>query len=259
MRNHLLSQILKLIPKNTSMPHQKEHWEEYGYLKPTNIASKSEMEEVSKSLRNELKSSKHNSMMNRHHDLPVLSQLICNNKIWDLIEEYLGPNLILWRSALFLGNPALHWHEDRHADLAQGEANNLSLMIALEDTHEDNCTLFVPGSHSLTIAEKEKKYSLRAEVNEAGNVRYEGQIPSKFYKPITMKAGQCILFHPKLLHASSSYVSEKNDPRSQRANIVLRVTTPQNLISEKAFPKYSLLKHPILIRGRDEYNKNTYS
>ena len=126
---------------------------------------------------------------------------------------------------MFLGNPRLPWHEDRHARLFAREAFSLSILLAIEDSPPDNCTVFVPGSHTLTPAAKEDRYGIAATRQAGGNVRYAGGIAAEFREPLSLEAGEMILFHPGLLHASSGFVNGRDLPSRERMSITLRVTT----------------------------------
>ena len=172
---------------------------------------------------------------NRHVDLPVLAALLEDPVIWRPAHELLGDRLLLWRTNMFLGNPALPWHEDRYAGLFVREAFSVSLMLALEDSPPDNCTVFTPGSHRLTPREKERRYGLEARPQASGNVRYAGQVAAGSCEFLALEAGEMIVFHPGLLHASSGYVSGRTEVSAGRMSITFRVTTPDAKLRDDAF------------------------
>ncbi len=173
---------------------------------------------------------------NRHMDLPSLAGLCANPKVWRPLHDILGEELLLWRTNLFLGNPALPWHEDRHDRLFDRRCSSLSLMLAIDDNPPGNCAVFVPGSHRLTLSEKESRFGIQAIPQASGNVRYEGQIAMEFCKPIRLEAGQAVLIHPRLLHASSGYLKGQFDPSGDRMSLTLRVTLPGTRLRAEAFP-----------------------
>ncbi|MCY4581910.1 MAG: phytanoyl-CoA dioxygenase family protein, partial [Chloroflexi bacterium] len=129
------------------------------------------------------------------------------------------------------------WHEDRHARLFVREAFSLSILLALEDSPTDNCTVFVPGSHPLTVSEKEDYYGITAARLAGGNVRYAGEIAARFREPLPLQAGETVLFHPGLLHASSGFVNRREPESSERTSITFRVTTPGVELRDAAFPE----------------------
>ena len=138
---------------------------------------------------------------------------------------------------MFLGNPRLPWHEDRHARLFAREAFSLSMLLAIEDSPPDNCTVFVPGSHRLTVPEKEAGYGIKATHQAGGNVRYAGEIAAEIREPQPLKAGEMVLFHPGLLHASSGFVNGREPAAAARMSISLRVTTSGVEVRDEAFPE----------------------
>ena len=172
---------------------------------------------------------------NRHVDLPVLAALLEDPTIWQPAHELLGERLLLWRTNMFLGNPALPWHEDRYAGLFVRETFSLSLMLAIEDSPTDNCTVFAPGSHRLTPREKERRYGIGARPQASGNVRYAGPVTSELCEFLSLEAGELIAFHPRLLHASSDYVNGRSEPSAERMSITFRVTTPDAKLRDEAF------------------------
>ena len=174
--------------------------------------------------------------MNRHVDLPVLSALCGEPAVWAAAHDILGDELLLWRTNMFLGNPTLPWHEDRHAGLFLRKAFSLSMLLAIEDSPPDNCTVFVPGSHAMTVPEKERKYAIEAKYQRFGNVRYSGAISAESHEPVPLEAGEAVLFHPELLHASAAYVNGRASSSSERMSCTFRVTSPDVKVRDEAFP-----------------------
>lgn len=173
--------------------------------------------------------------MNRHVDLPALATLAKDPRIWRFAHDILGEGLMLWRTNMFLGNPALPWHEDRHAGLFIGEAFSISLMLAIEDSPPDNCVVVARGSHRLSIGQKERKFGIQARRQAFGNLRYSGQVAAKSCEFVPLKAGELIVFHPELMHASSGHVNGLAEVSAERMSIVFRVTTPDAKLHDEAF------------------------
>lgn len=186
--------------------------------------------------------------MNRHCDLPEVARIVREAAVWDRLAQALGPGLVLWRSNLFLGNPRLDWHEDRHANLLGG-APSVSALLALRDSPADNCTLAVPGSHLLDPDAKAARYGLQRNDQEGGNIRYAGRLDEDQFVRLALRAGECIVFPPSLLHASSGYVG-RAAPATPRLSLVLRVTTTAADISPQAYaPTLPRESWPVLMRG----------
>ena len=166
------------------------------------------------------------STRNRHIDLPVLDGLSADADFWRPIHDVLGGELLLWRTNMFLADPRLPWHEDRHSEAFEGDVLSFSTLFALDDLPSQSCTVFVPGSHRLTVAEKERRYGLSATYRESGNIRYAGQVAERFRAPLPLKAGEAVLFHPHLLHASGSYARDRCRTSRERMILTFRITAP---------------------------------
>ena len=138
---------------------------------------------------------------------------------------------------MFPCNPRLPWHEDRHARLFASEAFSLSMLLAIEDSPPENCTVVVPGSHGLTVPEKEAKYGITTTRQAGGNVRYAGEIATRFREPRPLKAGEMVLLHPGLLHASSGFVNGRNPAATERMSISFRVAESGAELRDEAFPE----------------------
>lgn len=187
--------------------------------------------------------------MNRHFDVPAILDLCAQADFLDHMQAILrAPGLVLWRTNFFSGNPRLRWHEDHHENLCVGPDISLSCLVGITDGDATNCTLLVPGSHRLSIREKEAKFGIQAERMSGGNLRYEGLIPPAEFVRVPLMAGECIIFHPALLHASSGFVDKATGP--DRLSVVFRVTTTRMKILPKAYfgsPRGA--GRPLLVKG----------
>lgn len=216
--------------------HRSE-WEQRGVIGPLEVLTRHEAARIARDFREQYARSGIVATRNRHPDLPVLAELCAHPNLWWPAHDLLGDKLLLWRTNMFLGNPRLPWHEDRHARLFVGGAFNLSMLLAFEDSRPDNCTVVVPGSHVLTAPEKEARYGVTATYKALGNVRYAGEIAAGFREPLPLKAGEMALFHPRLLHASSGFVNGGEQAAEERMSIAFRVTTSGVEVRDEAFPE----------------------
>lgn len=213
----------------------RRDWERRGLVGPVEVLTRHEAARVARDFRAQYARSGIAATRNRHVDLPVLAELCASPRLWQPAHDLLGDDLLLWRTNMFLGNPRLPWHEDRHARLFVREAFSLSMLLAIKDSPPDNCTVFVPESHTLTILEKEDRYGVTATHQAGGNVRYAGEIGAEFREPLSLKTGEMIVFHPRLLHASSGFVNGEVPAASERMSIAIRVTTSRAELGNEAF------------------------
>ena len=212
-------------------------WNEAGLLGPFRPfeTPANDMAAMARDVQRQLDGTAHLGTMNRHFDLAPLREIFNRLRIWESVNQLLGgKGLVLWRSNVFRGNPALPWHEDSHAGLMVGTDASVSVMVALTDNPRANCMVYAPGSHKLSVVEKEQRYGIVAERKRGGNVRYRGVLQPKDYLHLLPKAGECAIFHPALLHASQGWVAGA-DAVGERVNVVLRLTTPAMRILPAAY------------------------
>ena len=187
--------------------------------------------------------------MNRHFDIPAVFDLCVQANFLDHMQAILqAEGLVLWRTNIFSGTPKLRWHEDHHGNLIEGPDISLSCLVGVTDGDAGNCTLLVPGSHRLSVAEKEARFGIQAERMPGGNIRYEGCLPANEFVRAPLTAGQGIIFHPALLHASSGFVDCAAG--RDRLSVVFRVTTTRMEVLPRAYggsPKGAT--RPVLVRG----------
>jgi hypothetical protein len=162
------------------------HWHAHGYVPPVRVMPAAAMAAHVAAFERQ-----HDGgpAMNRHCDLPALQAICRDVDVWGRIGSLLGPDLLLWRTNLFLGQPSLQWHEDQHARLLNG-GFGLSALVALTDGSDDNCTLLAPGSHALDPEAKARRYGLSADPRAGGNIRYQGQLDPADFIRMPLRAGE---------------------------------------------------------------------
>ena len=216
------------------------HWNaEACPLGPLPLLGENEAARIKSAIRAQRSRSGVSSTRNRHIDLPVLDALSVDADFWRPIHDVLGRELLLWRTNMFLADPRLPWHEDRHSEAFEGDALSFSTLLAMDDLPSQSCTVFVPGSHRLSVAEKERRYGIAATYRESGNIRYAGQVAERFCAPLPLEAGEAVLFHSHLLHASGSYARDRRRTSRERMILTFRITTPAAVLRDSAFPEAS--------------------
>jgi hypothetical protein len=179
-----------------------------------------------------------------------------NPQILDLVEQLIGPDIILWGSQVFckpaLSGKAIPWHQDGQYWPIKPRAT-CSVWIALDDaTPENGCMRYIPGSH-VSAAVYAHRSSGRADVVldqevepdlfDAGSARDD-----------VLVAGQFSLHDVYLIHGSNANRSAK-----RRAAFVIRYMPTTSLFErlagdehKQAGVSFSMSKRPIwLLRGRD--------
>lgn len=236
-------------PRDTPLTDAElAQWRRDGYIDPIEVLAPAEMADHASAFRREYPGD-NSQLMNRHCDLPSVAALCRTIDLWGRLASLLGPEVLLWRTNLFLGLPGLQWHEDQHARLLDG-GFSVSALLALTDGDRDNCTVLVPGSHLLDVAQKEGRYGLRADPQPGGNVRYLGNPTVDHTLRMPLRAGQCLIFHPGLLHASSGFLGTDAAVKSPRMNLVFRATAGHTNVTPAAYaPTAPNVTSPVLLRG----------
>lgn len=176
--------------------------------------------------------------------------------ILDLVEQAIGPDVVLWGSQVFC-KPArkgreVPWHQDGEYWPIRPLAT-CSVWIALDDaTPENGCMRFIPGSHTAG--------SLYAHHDAARPDRVLGlEVDAQAYDVHTARddvlmAGQMSLHDVFLIHGSAANRSER-----RRAGFVVRYM-PATSRYDRSVPdsqtqagvSFSLSRRPIwLVRGVD--------
>ena len=183
---------------NRLTPLQLKEYNEKGYLAPIDILSsetvkeiRQEIENVEKKWPNEINGLNRNNI---HYYLPIFDKLVHNSKILDVIENFIGHNILVAGTVLFLkeyeNNGFISWHQD---GIYQGwkPYNSIKTWLAITDFNEENgCMRMWTGSHKDNF--KNHKDTL-----DEDNLLTRGQtienVPVKDTIPIILKPGQ---FYP---------------------------------------------------------------
>lgn len=287
---------------------EKEQFDRDGFIGPITIYTPEEMEERWKVIRRALPDRSHAvypsdtlgsvtniSNYDRHLDIDLLSEHICNPKIVDKVASILGHDVLCWRSEFFPkypGDEGTDWHQaDTFANasgkpqiLWPGEtelrfgAGTITVWTAFTDaTLENGCLQLIPGSHN------------KMNYNENGGMTYspgnvnainkdgtnrgffgydyrELQIDSDWKPdeslayPVVMKRGECLIFWSTLMHASLPHTGEKTD---YRMGFAARYVPT----SVKIYPNTSTVEEyggsipldnygAVLVSGKDSYGHN---
>jgi hypothetical protein len=194
-----------------------------------------------------------------HHDAAAAArwfEYATHPGVLDLVEQVLGPDVILWGSQVFC-KPArtgrtIPWHQDGQYWPIRPIAT-CSVWIALDDaTPENGCMRYVPGSHaagSLFVHRRREGEDL---------VLFEEVDPAAHdlagARDDALEAGQFSLHDVYLIHGSEANRSDR-----RRAGFVVRFMPATSLFDrhidrrqDQAGLSFSFSRRPIwLVRGRD--------
>ncbi len=186
-----------------------------------------------------------------------------SENILDLVEDAIGPNIILWGAHLFckpeVTGMEVPWHQDGEYWPIRPLAT-VTVWIAIDDvTVENGCMKFMAGSHRGQTA-----HSHRSDDRE--DLVLSRVIDSKAYDDgaavdIELEAGQMSLHDVFLVHGSNA-----NRSTRRRAGLALRYMPASSEFVRDLFPpseknglKVDFGQRPLfLLRGGDDKGLNDY-
>ena len=134
---------------------QLKDYKDKGYIAPIDILSlkevtkiKTEIEHIEKRWPEELTGLGRNNV---HYISPVFDQIVHNFKILDVVEEIIGPNILVGGTTLFIKEPDkkgfVSWHQDSKY-IGFEPHNWVTAWLAVTDVNEENgCMRMWPGTH----------------------------------------------------------------------------------------------------------------
>jgi len=176
---------------------------------------------------------------------PFWVNLIADERLLDIAEKFIGPNIALFASHYFSkpphdGLPVL-WHQDgSYWPLDPCEV--VTLWLAVDDsTPENGCLRVLPGTHRLEFQEHVRETSIE-------NVLSSGiaGIDESAAVDVILKAGSVSVHHPNLIHGSNANTSDK-----RRCGLTIRYIPTSTRITKP-------IGAPFLIRGEAVPGINTY-
>jgi ectoine hydroxylase-related dioxygenase (phytanoyl-CoA dioxygenase family) len=144
-------------------------------------------------------------------------RLSAEELVLDLVEQVLGPDIILWGSSIFAKPPGVGkkvpWHQDSRW-WPMRPIVNCTMWIAVDDsTPENGCLRYIPRSHKWDIM----PHLDEIEQGLLGSSIDENLFRQEDTRDIVLTAGRFSLHQANLVHGSEVNVSSK-----RRAGLVLR-------------------------------------
>ena len=184
-------------------------------------------------------------------------------ELLDLVEQLIGPDLILWGVTIF-GKPAgvgkaTPWHQD--GDYYPIEPlETLTVWISLDgSTPEQGCMRYIPGSHRDHCIyshhfEHRDDYTLAQVIDD-------DQVDLSLARDIVLEPGQISLHDVYLVHGSGANHSDRN-----RMGLVFRIMPASSFyhhnsgkIKEDAGSPHGYSNRALfLLRGRDTNGRNNF-
>ena len=176
--------------------------------------------------------------MERHLDSPAILSLCQDTILLQKLKEYLGEELILWRSEIWANYPSQQlipfWHRDSYPKLLEGVGKSINVYIALTEVNESNGFEYIP------TAIMSNDLSVKVTDPFSGNNFFDiGSDLEKQALPVVLNPGEFVIFTEDLVHRSLRNTSGK-----VRVSLTLRVTQPGVKILSGYSPFY---KRPVLL------------
>lgn len=179
---------------------------------------------------------------------PDLIELLQRPQLTDPIASILGEDLFLWRAKAFTKAPRdpgakeIPWHQDRYCWPLEPMIA-CSAWIAVDDTTiENGCMYVIPGSHRSVVphipATEEQLF-----VEQADPAHFDAAEA----EPLTLRAGEFVLFNERLLHRSGI-----NHSARRRFGLAVRVLPALTRVLEFDAEDHAL----VLLRGADSLGFN---
>ncbi len=203
----------------------------------------------------------------RTHDAQAAARWLAyasNPDILDLVQQLIGPDVILWGSQVFCKpartGKAIPWHQDGQYWPIRPLAT-CSVWLALDDaTPENGCMRFIPGSQAGGSVYRHRR-SARTNVVLDQEVE-PSQFDESTARDDALGAGEFSLHDVFLIHGSNA-----NTSAHRRAGFVIRYM-PATSVFERAAGDahrqagvtFSMSRRPIwLLRGRDASGRNDFA
>jgi len=182
-------------------------------------------------------------------DDPFWVRLISDDRLLDIAEQFIGPDIALFASHYiskppFDGQPVL-WHQDgSYWPLEPMEV--VTLWLAVDDaTPENGCMRVIPGTQNMNLYEMK-------ETNEVANVLGSQMDPALVDESkavdCTLRAGGVEVHHPNIVHGSNA-----NTSPNRRCGLTIRyIPTSTRILTDTQWPSAFLLRGNA-VPGVNEY------
>lgn len=162
-------------------------------------------------------------------DDPFWCRLIADERLLDIAERFIGPDIALFASHYivkppFDGQPVL-WHQDAaYWPLEPMEV--VTLWLAVDDsTTENGCLRVIPGTHRMP-PQRLRPVTDRPNVL---NTEIDGEVDESAAVDLVLRSGDVEVHHPGIVHGS-----EPNRSPKRRAGLTIRyIPTSTRIVADE--------------------------
>ena len=191
----------------------------------------------------------HNDLMT---DDPFWVRLVSDDRLLDIAEAFIGPNIALFASHYIAKRPrdgqSVLWHQDgSYWPLEPMDVVTLWLAIDRSD-RENGCMRVLPGTqHAKLVSEDEME-----KVDDGSNVLGTGirpdELPVDSAVDLILDPGDVSVHHPNLIHGSDGNTSA----RWRRGLTIRYIPATTRIITDDVWPS------AFMLRGQPVEGINTY-
>lgn len=185
----------------------------------------------------------------------TLLEFIRHTDILDIVEQIIGPDIIMWGSQVFSkpagDGMAIPWHQDGQY-WPMRPLETVTVWVAVDPaTRENGCLRVIPGTHTAGLMP-------HTSTDEKGLALNQGVVQGAFDEDeavdIELEAGQISLHHAMLVHGSNANTSAK-----RRCGYAIRYM-PATSLFDRSIPPTRIANNQVidfsqrplwLVRGKD--------
>ena len=175
--------------------------------------------------------------------IPLLANIARTPAILDVVEDILGPNLLVWSVEVFIKEPGDGTHVSWHQDITywgMGTTDEeVTAWLALSDVSvAAGCMRFIPGSHKGHIVDHTDTF---ADDNLLSRGQHIANMDETAAVPGPLEPGEISLHHGRTFHASAL-----NRSGDRRVGVAIRYVTPGVRQGDMG------RDYAMLVRGQDD-------
>ena len=138
--------------------------------------------------------------------LTVINELVRLPAVLDVVEEIIGPDILVWDGALIVKEPhapgKFTWHQDlTYWGLAPKEGVVSTWLALSPSTCESGCVKMIPGTHTLDILPHRDTFGTDNMLSRGQEV--DTEIDESRAVDVVLEPGQMSMHHPHLFHRSA--------------------------------------------------------
>ncbi|HEY7141957.1 MAG TPA: phytanoyl-CoA dioxygenase family protein [Methylomirabilota bacterium] len=164
--------------------------------------------------------------------------------ILDVVEDILGPDILVWTVSIFPKYPRdpgyISWHQDGTYWGLDSTRVTTAWVALTDSTIENGCMRVVPGSHRRAILPHRDTYAADNRLSRGQEIEVE--VDEDDAVDVVLRAGEMSLHHVNIIHGSNPNPSDDS-----RIGFAPRFTTPETRQIDGESPT------AVLARGRDAH------